>query len=602
MVELEPGYDFDAAEQIAAQISGQVVFEFRTFPGYLVEFDAHSESELTQALEVLMADRRVASAYPDVVLPASDGPEGDNLPIETLLLERECLGNAGCGREYLLVGMEDAWNTMSLVDHLEPVTIAVIDTGFAFPPSDTVAGAVLRTEFDYGQIKIIDARTLADTGTPSQGLDFALHGTAVTSVMVAQNNDRNAPGVTKNSFSGVVTSVNGLGYTVIVYRAGEKGVLQFEIGMDGAAVTAALEDLFQYRAHIDVVNMSFGWPCLPTPERCRAKGWVNWSNRLAALMRQMPNVTFVSAAGNEAIDANRAVPAGLSWTLANAITVGSTLLDSRRDVNSNFGTGVTLGAPGVGVWGVDLESETGYGYLNGTSIASPLVSGTVALLKALNPDLTPEEIKHILVSTGTVIDVCNSTQQPCPQDDQDRWSILDAGTAVKSLLWPLVNATIDLDTAQPREATAGDLVVLSVPVVNTGDYSWNFHMDGLATSPDGKVIELTPVQNVVRAGDAHPFLMVWSADVAGEWEIQARVYRDVERSSLVDSATLHIQAIAEPGKIAAAQPVRRDEPEKATAEVSSRRSLRLRQCWYLPHLRCEARQLRGLLGTQQTSS
>ena len=35
MVELEPGYDFAAAEQIAAQISGQVVFEFRTFPGYL---------------------------------------------------------------------------------------------------------------------------------------------------------------------------------------------------------------------------------------------------------------------------------------------------------------------------------------------------------------------------------------------------------------------------------------------------------------------------------------------------------------------------------------------------------------------------------------
>lgn len=72
---------------------------------------------------------------------------------------------------------------------------------------------------------------------------------------------------------------------------------------------------------------------------------------------------------------------------------------------SNFGTVPSLGidistvsAPGVGIW-----SSVAYGknfIMKGTSQATPFVTGTVALMKSLNKDLTPAQIIDILQRTG----------------------------------------------------------------------------------------------------------------------------------------------------------------------------------------------------------
>ena len=47
-----------------------------------------------------------------------------------------------------------------------------------------------------------------------------------------------------------------------------------------------------------------------------------------------------------------------------------------------------------------VENPNVYDYLNGTSMATPYVSGLVALMKTLNPDLTFEEARDILIATG----------------------------------------------------------------------------------------------------------------------------------------------------------------------------------------------------------
>ncbi len=58
-----------------------------------------------------------------------------------------------------------------------------------------------------------------------------------------------------------------------------------------------------------------------------------------------------------------------------------------------------IAAPGVAIY----SSYKGHTYrtMNGTSMAAPLVAGTVALMRQRNPNLTPEQIKSILLNSAT---------------------------------------------------------------------------------------------------------------------------------------------------------------------------------------------------------
>ncbi|UEM07882.1 S8 family serine peptidase (plasmid) [Skermanella rosea] len=117
--------------------------------------------------------------------------------------------------------------------------------------------------------------------------------------------------------------------------------------------------------------------------------------RLAAEQGQL----FVAAAGNESND-NDAVPGyPASFDLDNVISVAATTASDTLAWFSNFGaTSVDLGAPGEGIY--STLPGNGYGYLDGTSMATPHVSGAAALLLSQNPGLSAEELKSALLGTA----------------------------------------------------------------------------------------------------------------------------------------------------------------------------------------------------------
>lgn len=59
-----------------------------------------------------------------------------------------------------------------------------------------------------------------------------------------------------------------------------------------------------------------------------------------------------------------------------------------------------VSAPGVQVWVLDTQDPRGYGRLNGTSFATPLVAGAAALLRQIHPQLSGVEVRDALRYAG----------------------------------------------------------------------------------------------------------------------------------------------------------------------------------------------------------
>jgi hypothetical protein len=111
------------------------------------------------------------------------------------------------------------------------------------------------------------------------------------------------------------------------------------------------------------------------------------------------NAAIVVAAGNDN------VLAGITpyQRQKNVIVVSATdknnqPASSQKADFSNYGEYSTVSAPGVGIY--SSIGKNGYDTLSGTSMASPIVAGTVALMKCLNESLTAKQIICILKTTG----------------------------------------------------------------------------------------------------------------------------------------------------------------------------------------------------------
>ncbi|NVK08235.1 MAG: S8 family serine peptidase [Tenacibaculum sp.] len=152
-----------------------------------------------------------------------------------------------------------------------------------------------------------------------------------------------------------------------------------------------------------VINTSFGKGFSPNKE------WVYDAIKYAA----SKDVLIVNAAGNDGknIDVEKTFPNDapdlVNEVADNFLTIGAMSAKYNEELPANFSNygkkNVDVFAPGVQVYSTTPDNE--YKKFNGTSMASPAAAGVAALVRSYYPELTASQVKHILMNSGTKIDL-----------------------------------------------------------------------------------------------------------------------------------------------------------------------------------------------------
>ncbi len=301
------------------------------------------------------------------------------------------LENTGSSIQYSGVSGADidannAWNS-ALGDS---IVVSIMDSGV-----DT-----LHEEFTGRLLPGLDAfatDSINTHGYPFLDFDENAHGTACAGIIGAeQNNDLGVSGVAPNSvlvpvriffyidlnnqitpFTNMNALLTGCAYS---WNTMEADVISCSAGLSPEYITLLTIDTAICNEELRQAQF----------EGRNGKGSV-----------------LLFSAGNDNVDE-------VLWpaNLAETIAVGaSDMCDTRKRPSdcsgeswwgSSYGHSLDLVAPGVKIATCDISGAVGYSSddyamtFNGTSAACPVAAGVAALLLSENPDLTSEEVRHVL--------------------------------------------------------------------------------------------------------------------------------------------------------------------------------------------------------------
>ena len=292
------------------------------------------------------------------------------------------------------IGAQGAWALSTGVGQ----TLAVVDTGATFShpdlqgsygtnPGETGTDALghdrATNHIDDDHDGYVDdargwdfmdcAASCEDDPTPGPDNDptdgdttYNGHGTHVTGTIAARSNGIGIVGVAPSA-------------KVLPLRA---------LGIAGSGPMSGIANAFALAGdlHIPIVNASLGGPDVQVVE-----------DAIAA----HPNTLYVVAAGNAGADDDVMGNYPCSYPEANIICVGATDDTDAPASFSNYGaTTVDLFAPGVRILST-VPGPDAYDYYDGTSMATPHVAATLALMRARNPSLTAAQLKAKLLASVT---------------------------------------------------------------------------------------------------------------------------------------------------------------------------------------------------------
>ena len=332
------------------------------------------------------ADPRVEYAEPDYFVYALDTVPND--PFFSQMWGLSSLGCSFCDASQQLASI-DATKAWDITTGSDNVVAVVLDTGVQLQHEDLSANAWVNPleiagngvdDDGNGFVDDVNGWNIFD-GNNRTFIDAAqdAHGTHVAGSIGAVSN--NGIGVTGVAWHVKIMSVKFLG--------GAQGKGKTSDAVKGIRYAI---DLRNRGVNVRVINASWGG------------GSESQALHQAISDANDAGILFVCAAGNDGddIDESPRFPASYSVDQSNAISVGAINQGGSLASFSNFGhASVSVAAPGVSIY--STYPGTGFGAytaFNGTSMATPYVSGIAVLLWANEPSLTPAQVKQRIIDTS----------------------------------------------------------------------------------------------------------------------------------------------------------------------------------------------------------
>jgi len=388
------------------------------------------DQELTNLLRALNQDENVEYAELNYIVTTLSVP---NDPSFTNLWGLNNNGQNG-GTTDADIDAPEAWSTI----HDSNLVVGIIDTGIDYTHEDLKDNLWVNTAEQSGSAGVDDDNNgfIDDI----YGYDFVNndpdpfddhgHGTHVAGTIGAVGN-------------------NGLGVVGVNWKAKIAAIKFLDANGSGTADNAVKAILYANQMGFKITSNSWG-------------GGAN-SQALYEAITVANNAgnLFIAAAGNNSSDNDLLPMYPSSYDLPNIISVAATDYKDQLASFSNYGlTTVDLGAPGVNIYSTvpkgacKLCDPSGYRYLNGTSMATPHVSGTAVLLWSFSPQLSHSEIKNKIMNfSDTVIALQGKT---VTNGRLNIYNFFDNDKVPPSAITDLAAVSIDFNYVKLTWTTVGD--------------------------------------------------------------------------------------------------------------------------------------------------
>ena len=271
------------------------------------------------------------------------------------------------------------------------VYVGIIDEGYMYTHEDLAGNAATNPREVSGNGVDDDGNGLIDD---VYGWDFA------------GNNNTLFDGVADDHGTHVAGTIGGVGNNgkgVVGVCHSVKLLGAKFLGATGGSTANAIKavDYFtdlKTRQGLNIVATNNSW----------GGGGYSQALRDAIERAKVANILFVAAAGNSAVDCEASDCYPSEYDNTNVIAVASITSTGGLSSFSSYGsTTVDIGAPGSGIWSsVPVQARknqpvtSGYASYNGTSMATPHVTGAAALYAARHPGSTAADIKAAILNSA----------------------------------------------------------------------------------------------------------------------------------------------------------------------------------------------------------